>query len=36
MHEYLGNLNRDQAEEMAFEKYKPETRVVPEQRSLDL
>lgn len=36
IHEYLGGLSREEAEEMAFEKYKPEVRPIPEQRTLDL
>lgn len=36
IHEYLGGLSREDAEQMAFEKYKPEVRPIPEQRSFDL
>ena len=36
IHEYLGGLSREEAEQMAFEKYKPEVRPIPEQRSFDL
>lgn len=34
--EFCGQLSREEAEKQAFEKYKPERRVIPEQRQLDL
>ena len=36
IHEHLAGMSRDDAEHMAFERYKPEQRIVPEQRRLDL
>jgi hypothetical protein len=36
MHEYLAGMSREDAERMAYDKYKPEQRIVPEQRRLDL
>ena len=36
IHEHLAGMTREEAERMAFERYKPEQRIVPEQRRLDL
>ena len=35
MHEYLAGLPREKAEAMSYDRYKPETKVIPEQRRLD-
>jgi len=33
--EFCGRLPREEAEKQAFEKYKPQMKVIPEQRQLD-
>ena len=36
IHEHLAGLPREEAEAISFDRYKPEKKIVPEQRSLDL